>query len=424
MTTMLPDRDTEPGRDETTPSASADGIAGRNAEETQPLTQTAPPLPEGPAPSRGHDRPEKRGRGATQLGATALIAALLASGATLAVDRTLNDGAGAGAEAPAAVSAIVDGEVSWTAVASAVTPSVVSIGVTGAGGTGEGSGVVWDDAGHIVTNEHVVSGAGNGAEVTVKFGDGHTYRATVVGTDPTTDLAVLEIVNPPADLTPITRGDSSALQVGDPVMAVGNPLGLSGTVTTGIVSALNRPVAAGQAQSQGSLPQVTNAIQTSAPINPGNSGGALVDAQGRLIGINSSIATLGSASPMAQAGNIGIGFAIPVKEVENIASQLISTGGVQHAYLGINVSGTTVERGTATISGALVVDTVDGGPAALAGLQADDVIVEVAGTPVSGSEGLIGAIRGLSVGETVSLTVIRGSSELTVDVTLAAAPTR
>lgn len=414
MTTMLPDHNTEPDHD------TAHDTAVHEAAPTQPIAQAAPSPPPPATPAAAPE--PKRGRGAAQLGATALIAALLASGTTLAVERTLNDGAETAA--PAVSSAVVDGEFSWTAVASAVTPSVVSITVSSAGGAGEGSGVVWDDAGHIVTNDHVVSGAGRGAQVSVKFGDGHSYEATVVGTDPTTDLAVLKLVNPPADLVPITRGDSSALQVGDPVMAIGNPLGLSGTVTTGIVSALNRPVAAGEAQGSGSLAQVTNAIQTSAPINPGNSGGALVDAQGRLVGINSSIATLGSAMGSSQSGNIGIGFAIPVKEVENIASQLIETGAVQHAYLGINVSGTTVERGTATISGALVVDTVDGGPAELAGLQANDVITEVDGTSVSGSEGLIGAIRGLVVGDSVELTVIRGSSEMTVTVTLAAAPTQ
>ncbi len=419
MTTMLPDRNLPDHS--TGPDRSTSDTAAHAAMPTQPITQTAPPPPPPPAaPAPG----KQRGRGAAQLGATALIAALLASGATIAVDRTLNDGTQAAA--PAAPTAVVDGEFSWTAVASAVTPSVVSITVSSAAGAGEGSGVVWDDAGHIVTNDHVVSGAGPGAQVSVKFGDGHSYEATVVGTDPTTDLAVLKLVNPPASLTPIARGDSGALQVGDPVMAVGNPLGLSGTVTTGIVSALNRPVAAGEAQGSGSLPQVTNAIQTSAPINPGNSGGALVDAQGRLVGINSSIATLGSSGPMSSgaSGNIGIGFAIPVNEVENIASQLIETGSVQHAYLGINVSSTSVERGTATISGALVVDTVADGPAALAGLQANDVITQVDGTAVSGSDALIGAIRGLAVGESVELTVIRGSSEMTVNVTLAAAPTR
>ena len=436
MTTMLPGHEATQPHPESQPHTEA-------LAETESLAQTPAGPPPAHPPASLPRKSAGTGRSATRIGATALLAALLASGATLAVDRTLNDSNAAAT--PAAVTAdtaanvgAAAGDFTWTSVAGAVTPSVVSITVTGPAGSAAGSGVVWDDAGHIVTNDHVVSGAGRGAAVTVTLADGHTYEASVVGTDPTTDLAVLQLVDPPADLVPLAHGDSAALQVGDPVMAVGNPLGLSGTVTTGIVSALNRPVATGGAGGQGSLAQVTNAIQTSAPINPGNSGGALVDSQGRLIGINSSIATLGSAGTNAQSGNIGIGFAIPIREVENIASQLISTGAVEHAYLGINVRDASVDRGTATISGALVVDAVVGGPADTAGLQAGDVVVAVDDTPVTGSEGLIGAIRGLAVDETVTLTVLRDSAqtsqntsatgssettETTVEVTLAAAPT-
>ena len=203
----------------------------------------------------------------------------------------------------------------------------------------------------MLTNNHVVAGA---EKLTVTLADGRTYEAEVRGTDPSTDLAVITIKNAPSDLTPIAIGDSDKIAVGDPVMAVGNPLGLAGTVTTGIVSALNRPVTTeaesdggqadpnGQAQGAGET-VVTNAIQTSAAINPGNSGGALVNASGQLIGINSAIASLGSSSG-GQSGSIGIGFAIPVNEATSIAKQLIDSGTAAHAYLGVTPQDGTRQR--------------------------------------------------------------------------------
>lgn len=185
-----------------------------------------------------------------------------------------------------------------------------------------------------------------------------TYKATVVGTDPATDLAVIRLEKPPADLKPITMGDDATLQVGQPVMAIGNPLGLSSTVTTGIVSALNRPVTAGS--SSGDSSSTTNAVQTSALINPGNSGGALVNASGQLIGINSSIASVGGSSGSSQSGNIGIGFAIPVSVVESITSQLISKGSVVHAQLGVQASTGSVQIGDATETAAEIKEVVSG----------------------------------------------------------------
>lgn len=380
---------------------------------------TEPPQPMLPAqPTTGSGgRP-----GVGRLGLTAVLAAVLASGTTLAIDRSLVDAPTSSSTGSVPVSA-VDGSTSWTSVATAVTPSVVSISVENAGGLSEGSGVVWDSEGRIVTNDHVVAGAADGGSVRVTLADGHTFAATVTGTDPTTDLAVITLTDPPRGLVPLARGDSTALQVGDPVMAVGNPLGLSGTVTTGIVSALNRPVAAsGPSQGQGGLAQVTNAIQTSAPINPGNSGGALVDAQGRLVGINSSIATLGASSGGTPSGNIGIGFAIPIAEADAIVTQLISTGSAQHAYLGISTRDTTLQEGTSSLTGALVAGIVPGGPAEMAGLQDGDVITEINGEAVSSSQSLIGTVRALAVDQRVSLTVIRDGSPTTVEVTLAAAP--
>ncbi len=382
-----------------------------------------PPLASSPAPEHPA-RGRARGGSVARVGVTALLAAVLASGATLALDRSLTDpSTPASGNTSPVIGAAVDEATSWTAVASVVSPSVVSIAVQSAAGTSEGSGVIWDSTGRIVTNQHVVAGAAQGGSLQVTLMDGHTYAATVTGTDATTDLAVITLSDPPAGLAPLTRGDSTALQVGDPVMAVGNPLGLSGTVTTGIVSALNRPVAAsGQSQMQGGLAQVTNAIQTSAPINPGNSGGALVDAQGRLVGINSAIATLGATTAGTQSGNIGIGFAIPLAEVNGIVTQLIATGSAQHAYLGISTRDTTLEQGAASITGALVAEIVPAGPADLAGLTPGDVVTKINGQPVSSSQSLIGTIRALGVDEQVSLTVTRDGTARTVQVTLAAAP--
>jgi putative serine protease PepD len=304
-----------------------------------------------------------------RVGAVAVLAAALASGGTFAVTRH----AFPAASAPTAATRsngltspqVVQGTAAapdWTATAKAVGPSVVSITVAGQQAQGQGSGVITDNQGHVLTNNHVATGAGSGATISVTLRDGRTLDATITGTDPQTDLAALQIKNPPNDLVPITVGDSAALTVGQPVMAVGNPLGLSGTVTTGIISALNRPVTT---QASGGSPGqtrrsvaanavVTSAIQTSAAINPGNSGGALIAADGKLIGINSSIASLGASSG-GQSGNIGIGFAIPVNEARSIANQLIATGTAQHAYIGISTRDTTVTAGGSTRRPSLVV---------------------------------------------------------------------
>ncbi len=249
----------------------------------------------------------------------------------------------------------------------------------------QGSGVVIDDSGHVLTNNHVVA---DSQKLTVTLSDGHTYDASIAGTDPSTDLAVVTIKNAPSDLTPIALGDSESLKVGDPVMAVGNPLGLAGTVTTGIVSALNRPVTTrsaeqqqpvdpfgnpfgqqGQQQGQTSEPVVTAAIQTSAAINPGNSGGALVNGSGQLIGINSAIAALNSSGGSSQSGNIGIGFAIPVNEAKIIAEQLIKSGSAEHPYLGVTLSSGTGQDGSATVTGAKIQKVMSGTPAEKSGTQ-------------------------------------------------------
>ena len=365
-----------------------------------------------------------------QLSAVGLLSAVLASGGTYAVFQASQD------EQPVVLSSTAAGESSssaspaaytpstdWGGVAANVSPSVVSIGVKSSAGSGAGSGVVWDTDGHVVTNAHVVEGA---EQVQVTLADGRSYDAEVAGSDPSTDLAVLTISNPPSDLHPITVGDDAGLAVGDPVMAIGNPLGLSGTVTTGIVSALDRPVttrAAGEggaqpgAQQQ-SEPVVTNAIQTSAAINPGNSGGALVDSNGALIGINSSIASLSGGGAGGQPGNIGIGFAIPVGEVSSIAGQLIEDGTVEHAFLGIGVTDASAEVDGATLYAAGVSQVEPDSPADRAGLQKGDVVTKIDGERVNDSLALVAQVRQRTSGDQAEVTYLRDGQEATVTVTL------
>ena len=382
-----------------------------------------------PPPGGGFATPRRSpGRRITELAVVALVAAGLASGGTYVATRSTTTGSSSTIGQTSADGPVVQADPSapnWTATAAAVSPSVVSITVSTGRGDAEGSGVLIDAKGHVVTNNHVVTGVGSGAKIQVVLQDGRSYDASIVGTDAATDLAVVAISNPPEDLRPITVGDSDRLAVGDPVMAVGNPLGLAGTVTSGIVSALNRPVSTGSGDSGfgGSSvePVVTNAIQTSAAINPGNSGGALVTSDGKLIGINSSIATLGSSSS-SQGGNIGIGFAIPSNEVVSIANQLIATGSAEHAYLGVSSSDGTADEGSATRAAAVVRSVQDGTPAASAGLQAGDAIVELDGQQIDSSLSLVAAIRERSVGETVTLTVVRNGSRQDISVSLGARP--
>ncbi|MBK8470307.1 MAG: trypsin-like peptidase domain-containing protein [Actinomycetales bacterium] len=368
-----------------------------------------------------------------ELAVVALLSAGLASGGTYAVVRTIATAPGSAttttAPAAAVAAPVVQADADtpdWTATAAAVAPSVVAIKVVSGQGEGEGSGVIIDSAGRIITNNHVVTGAGTGAQISVTLDDGRTYAATIAGTDPSTDLAVLTLTNPPSDLRPISFGDSDALAVGQPVMAVGNPLGLAGTVTTGIVSALNRPVSTGSSDTgvrgqAASDPVVTNAIQTSAAINPGNSGGALVTADGRLVGINSAIASLGTSAG-GQSGNIGIGFAIPSSEAKAIAAQLIATGSAQHAYLGVSSADALVADGGAQRAAAVLRAVSAGTPAAQAGLRVGDAVVAIGGERVDSSLALVAAIREQSVGSHVTLTIVRDGSRQDIAVTLVARP--
>ena len=332
---------------------------------------------------------------------------------------------------PNSVTKVVQGSSSapdWTATASAVSNSVVAITVRTGNGGDEGSGVVVDTNGNIVTNNHVVADAVSGGQLTVSMGN-KTYEAKVVGTDPSTDLAVIRVTNPPKSMKPIGVADSSKLTVGSPVMAVGNPLGLSGSVTTGIISALNRPVTTmnrsnsrdllGSRDSSSGV-VVTNAIQTSAAINPGNSGGALVNANGELIGINSSIASL-SSSHSEQSGNIGIGFAIPSNLAKSIADQIIDTGKATHAFLGISVRDVAGSKDGVQVLGAGIATVSPNSAADKGGLQRGDVITKIDDTDIVSGESLVGLVRSFKPGQKVKISYIRGSQQATADVTLGTA---
>jgi len=332
-------------------------------------------------------------------------------------------------------------------VAAKVVPSVVKLETKMGRASEEGSGIILSADGLILTNSHVVSavqglpagsrgpgvpgaskppappvpdpakpgdpsvkpGAG-GPVTTVTFADGRTAPFTVVGTDPSSDIAVVRAEGV-SGLTPITLGSSASLRVGQEVVAIGSPLGLEGTVTTGIVSALNRPVAAGgDATNQNT---VLDAIQTDAAINPGNSGGALVNMAGELVGVNSAIATLGGDSPESQSGSIGLGFAIPVDQAKRIADELISSGTASHASLGVQVSNDVATHG------AKIVEVVKGGAAATAGLPSGVVVTKVDDRVIGSANALVAAVRSRAPGEKLSLTYLDpAGNPQTVEVTL------
>jgi putative serine protease PepD len=375
------------------------------------------PAPQGPAPV------ERKRSMWLPVTSAAVAAALVAAGATAGLTHVLSDGDDS-ASRPASLASIgqssnesvpvdssTSSEPNWSAVAKAVQDSVVAIEISdGNGGGAQGSGVIVDDEGNIVTNNHVVAGADGAVKVTLT--DGRIFDASIVGTDATTDLAVIKLDDAPDDLKPAALGDSSKVVVGEPVMAVGNPLGLANTVTTGIVSAIDRPVST--TGESGNETTVTNAIQIDAAVNPGNSGGPLFDAEGKVIGINSSIATLSSES-----GSIGLGFAIPVNLVKNIAGQLAEDGTAEHAFLGVGLSDGTATADGVTRRGAVVESVSDDSPAAKAGLKVGDTIVAIDGKAVGGAEALTAYVRALPADTDSTLTVVRDGKASEVDVTLA-----
>lgn len=300
--------------------------------------------------------------------------------------------------------------VDWTAVAKEVSDSVVAIDVATGDGEAKGSGVVISDKGYIATNNHVISGA---QQIQVTLASGAVYSAKVVGTDTTTDLAVIKLDNPPSDLKVAEFADSDNLAVGEAVMAIGNPLGYDDTATTGIVSALNRPVTVTDDDNNAI---VTNAVQIDAAINPGNSGGPTFNAAGQVIGINSSIASTASSS--GTAGSIGIGFAIPSNLVKRVTNEIIDNGSVKHVVLGITIKSSSVEADGVTRGCAQVQAVTDGGPASKAGVKAGDSIVAFNGKAVNNNYSLLGYVRASAMGDKVKLTVVRGGNTMDLEVTL------
>ena len=368
----------------------------------------------GPVPAARQGVPQKRSR-AGVLTAGALAVAVVSAGIGGGVALLVQP------DRPAASSSIIPGAApsvpaaslpagSVEQVAAKVVPSVVKLETEMGRQTEEGSGVILSSDGLILTNNHVVAAAKGGPETTVTFADGRTAQFDVVGTDPSSDIAVVKAQGV-SDLTPITLGSSANLRVGQDVVAIGSPLGLEGTVTTGIISALNRPVAAGgDAQNQNT---VLDAIQTDAAINPGNSGGALVNMNGELVGLNSAIATLGGESADAQSGSIGLGFAIPIDQAKRIADELVQNGTASHASLGVQVGN---DAGT---NGAKIVEVTSGGAAAAAGLPSGVVVTKVDDRVIGSADALVAAVRSKAPGEKVTLTYLDSSGKpQTVQVTL------
>ncbi|THA29108.1 PDZ domain-containing protein [Streptomyces sp. A1277] len=381
----------------------------------QPLvTQPGPPLPDGRRKNR---------RGTVLVGALllALVAGGIGGGIGAYIERNggltsielPQDERDGGGRAPDSVAGI----------AASALPSVVTLHVSGTTESGTGTGFVLDDRGHILTNNHVVAPAGSSGEITVTFSGGETASAEVVGKDSGYDLAVVK-VSGVSGLKPLPLGNSDNVQVGDPVVAIGAPFDLSNTVTSGIISAKDRPITAGGEKGDGSDVSYVNALQTDAPINPGNSGGPLVDTDAHVIGINSAIraADSGSAAEGGQAGSIGLGFAIPINQGKLVAEELINTGKATHPVIGVTLDMKYTGDGARVGSSAQGTSPVTpGGPADKAGIKPEDVITEVDGKRVHSGEELIVKIRSHRPGDRLDLTLTRGGKDLSITLTLGSA---
>jgi putative serine protease PepD len=343
------------------------------------------------------ERSVRAGVGVSTLVAISIIAGSLSgAGAYVAADRLNLGGNNTNislAQSDADLSSRPAGSIAATAAA--VTPSVVSIAFSSASGAGTGSGFIIDSRGYILTNNHVVEGAVGGGSLTVDLPDGRSFDAAIVGRNSAYDLAVIKI--DATNLPALQLGNSDGLVVGDTVIAIGAPLGLTGTVTTGIISALNRPVTAGGSGETSFI----NAVQTDAAINPGNSGGPLVNAEGRVIGVNSAIATM-SSSMSGQSGSIGLGFAIPINQAKRIAEELIATGKSTNPILGVQIDMQS------SVRGAVVTDVTADGPADKAGLKSGTVVSKVDDRVVLNGTELIVAIRSHKPGDKVVLTLDSG----------------
>jgi len=447
-------------------STAGHGASGHHA-QTQPTEPfpggygSVPPAfggPTGPgaAPQPAAEQPKPRRVG---LGvAAAIVAAALVGGASGAgIATVLNGDSSSGtvqSSATGTQNIVVndtDSVNEITAVAAKASPSVVTISVAGGQGAGTGSGIILSDDGYVLTNTHVVTLDGTTGEATiqVKTSDGRLYGADLVGTDPLSDLAVIKLQEA-SGLQPLEFADSDELNVGDVAIAIGAPLGLAGTVTNGIVSALNRSIDVkssaapatpedGEDQGQGGqqpfdfwnfdIPgqqgqgQQTQAagtisipvIQTDAAINPGNSGGALVDSEGKLIGVNVAILSAGGAS--GEAGNIGVGFAVPANLAQRVSKEIIETGSATHGLLGATVTSAQADEEATTV-GALITELTQGGAAAAAGLQQGDVVTKFNGVPITDQTDLTAQVRAQAGGAKAQLTYVRGGETKTVDVTL------
>lgn len=377
-------------------------------------------------PSHGPSYGNGKRRGAGGLVAAVAVAALVAGGiggalGFWAADRNDNGSSGSSTTVSASDTPRDLKRPAGTVagVAAKALPSVVTIDAQGGDGEGgTGTGFVYDKEGHILTNNHVVASAAESGELSATFSDGKKYAAEVVGRAQGYDVAVLKLKNPPAGLAPLPLGNSESVAVGDSTIAIGAPFGLSNTVTTGIISAKNRPVASGDGSSNKN--SYMSALQTDASINPGNSGGPLLDATGAVIGINSAIQSTGGGLGQSQAGSIGLGFAIPVNQAKNVAEQLIKTGKPVYPVIGATV---TMEEktGGAAISAEGAAGTpavTPNGPAAKAGLKAGDVITKFNDTVIDSGPTLIGEIWTRKPGEKVTLTYERDGKTATAEVTL------
>ncbi|MEU3850589.1 trypsin-like peptidase domain-containing protein [Streptomyces sp. NPDC029554] len=379
-----------------------------------PLQQTGAPIP-------STEQRRRRGRKALLLGA--LMLALVSGGIGGLVGTYLERNGGVGTlELPQAGKEAASRDADSVAgIAGRALPSVVTLHVSGSGEQGTGTGFVLDTRGHILTNNHVVRPAGTSGEITVTFNGGETAEAELVGRDSGYDLAVVKVKGV-SGLTPLPLGNSDNVQVGDPVVAIGAPFDLAGTVTSGIISAKQRPITAGGEKGDGSDVSYVDALQTDAPINPGNSGGPLLDSKARVIGINSAIRSADSGSDLdsGQSGSIGLGFAIPINQGKRVAEELINTGKATHPVIGITLdmdyTGDGARVDTEGSEGGSPVTA--GGPGARAGIKAGDVITEVDGRRIHSGEELIVKTRAHRPGDRLELTVERGGKERTVSLVL------
>ncbi|WP_405795026.1 trypsin-like peptidase domain-containing protein [Streptomyces sp. NBC_01506] len=376
-------------------------------------------------PDAGRSRKKRRGIGLVGALALALCTAVVGGGVGAYVER---NGGLTSVELPQAGTDGGDRPADSVAgIASSALPSVVTLHVSGGGEQGTGTGFVLDRTGHILTNNHVVDPAGDSGDISITFSGGETAKAKVVGKDSGYDLAVVKVTGV-SGLKPLPLGNSDNVQVGDPVVAIGAPFDLQNTVTAGIISAKERPITAGGESGDGSDISYVDALQTDAPINPGNSGGPLVNSKAQVIGINSAIrgADGGGTPDGAQAGSIGLGFAIPINQGKRVAEELINTGKASHPVIGVTLdmeyTGDGAKVGAKSADGGPAVE--DGGPAAKAGIRTGDIITEVDGQRVHSGEELIVKVRSHRPGDELELTLTRGGKEQTMTLVLGSAEGR